>query len=352
MPTRKKRSERMKISVLGAGSWGTAMARMLAQKHENVVLWGRNPKLIEELEAYHENREYLPGVVLPARLQFTEQIHNAVANATVIVLATPSQAVRQTTATIKNYLNDQSIIVSAAKGLETNSLKRMSEIIAEEIPWIADRIAVISGPNHAEEVGLEYPATTVVAAKSRSIAESVQDLFILPYFRVYTNPDVAGVELGGALKNIVALGAGVAEGLGFGDNSKAALITRGLAEVSRLGVAMGANPATFAGLAGIGDLVVTCTSKHSRNRRAGLLIAAGKTMSEIEQETRMVVEGIRSTLAAYHLAKRYSIEMPITQQIYSVLYEHKSPKDAVLELMTRSRTHEVEEVVLNSIWTD
>lgn len=342
----------VKIAVLGAGSWGTAIARMLAQKYENVCLWARNPKLAAELNVKRENSDYLPGVLLPASLSYTCELKTAVEDADFVFLATPSQAVRNTAGLIRPFIKDIAIVINAAKGLETSSMKRMSQVIAEELPMQADRTAILSGPNHAEEVGLEFPTTTVVAAHARAIAESVQDVLILPYFRVYTNPDVAGVELGGALKNIIALGAGIAEGLGFGDNSKAALMTRGLAEISRLGVAMGANPLTFAGLSGVGDLVVTCTSGHSRNRRAGILIAQGKSASEIENETKMVVEGIRSTFAAYQLAKQHNIEMPITEQIYQALYENKSPKDAVFDLMMRTRTHEVEEVVISSYWNN
>lgn len=342
----------MKIAVLGAGSWGTAIARMLAQKYSNVCLWARNPKLVNELNDKRENCDYLPGVLLPDSLCYTSELAVAVRDADFIILATPSLAVRTTAKYIGSYVKETAIIVSAAKGLETGSMKRMSQIIAEEIPMLADRVAALSGPNHAEEVGMEFPTTTVVAANEREIAERVQDILILPYFRVYTNPDIAGVELGGALKNIIALGAGIAEGLGFGDNSKAALMTRGLAEIARLGVAMEANPLTFAGLSGVGDLIVTCTSRHSRNRRAGILIAQGKSVSEIEHETKMVVEGIRSTMAAYQLAKQHNIEMPITEQIYLVLYENKPPKDAVFDLMMRTRTHEVEDVVISSSWNN
>ncbi|MCX7779817.1 MAG: NAD(P)H-dependent glycerol-3-phosphate dehydrogenase [Negativicutes bacterium] len=342
----------MKVTVLGAGSWGTVMARMLGQKHKAVTLWVRSPELKEKIALRRENSDYLPNVILPETVSFTSDIREAAAQAKYIVIATPSHAVRQTVRQIADVVEPDTIIVSAAKGLETDSLKRMSEVIASEIPLQAGNIAVLSGPNHAEEVGVQYPTTSVVAAVSREVAEAVQDLFLLPYFRVYTNPDIAGVELGGALKNIIALGAGVAEGLGFGDNSKAALMTRGLAEISRLGVAMNATPATFAGLSGLGDLIVTCTSRHSRNRRAGLLLAQGKSLVQVEAETKMVVEGIRATLAAYRLARLHGVEMPITEQIYLILYEGKSPHDAVFDLMMRSRTHEAEEVVINNYWNN
>jgi len=341
----------MKIAVIGAGSWGTAMAVMLGQKHDEVILWARSGELAGKMTKTRQNDGYLPGIFIPSTVFCTDNLGQAVSNAQVVVVATPSQAVRKTVERIANDIPDTAVIVTAAKGLELGSFKRMSEVIAEAIPVLAERIAVISGPNHAEEVGLEYPSATVVAAKSREVAELIQDVFMTAYFRVYTNPDIIGVELGGALKNIIALGAGIVEGLGFGDNTKAALMTRGLAEIARLGVAMGADPLTFAGLSGIGDLMVTCTSRHSRNRRAGILLAQGKTVEEIEQETSMVVEGIRATMAAYRLAGQFKVEMPITEQTYHVLYQGKSPKEAVLDLMTRGRTYETEEVVMDKlIW--
>ncbi|MDF2571570.1 MAG: hypothetical protein K0R55_3174 [Sporomusa sp.] len=339
----------MHIAVIGAGSWGTALAAVLGQKHQSVTLWVRSAELRGQIQTTRENTSYLPGCKLPKSVTVTHKLCEAASDSTLIVLATPSHAVRQTAAELAPYIDANSIIVSAAKGLELTSVKRMSEVIAEELPLIAGQIAVLSGPNHAEEVALGHPTATVAAATSRKVAEYVQDTFMLPYFRVYTNPDINGVELAGALKNIIALGAGIADGLGFGDNTKSALMTRGLAEIARLGIAMGANPLTFAGLAGIGDLIATCTSVHSRNRRAGIMLAAGKTVDQIQVETSMVVEGIRATKAAYQLAANYAVDMPITEQIYHVLYQNKSPKEAVLELMTRSRTHEVEEVALNNL---
>jgi len=301
------------------------------------------------MQQTRQNSAYLPGVSLPERLICTSDLEQAVSGAELILLATPSHAIRETARGICPHLQNEAIIVSAAKGLESGTYKRMTQVIAEEIPQLADRVAALSGPNHAEEVGRQQPTASVVAAASLAVAEAVQDAFMLPFFRVYTNPDVVGVELGGALKNIIALGAGAAEGLGFGDNTKAALMTRGLAEIARLGLALGANPLTFAGLAGVGDLMVTCTSRHSRNRRAGMLLAEGKTAEQIQLQTNMVVEGIRATGAAYELSRTSQIEMPITEQIYQVLYEGKSPKTAVLELMTRGKTHEVEEVALNGV---
>ncbi|WP_371370852.1 NAD(P)H-dependent glycerol-3-phosphate dehydrogenase [Sporomusa aerivorans] len=339
----------MSIAVIGAGSWGTALAGILGQKHPSVTLWVRSPELAEHIANSRENSGYLPGYILPSTVTVTNSLLKATIGSRLIVLVTPSHAIRQMARELAPLIGVNTIVVSAAKGLEVTTVKRMSEIISEEIPLIADRVAVLSGPNHAEEVALSHPTATVAAARSRLVAETVQAAFMLPFFRVYTNPDIIGVELAGALKNIIALGAGIAEGLSFGDNAKSALMTRGLAEITRLGMAMGAAPLTFSGLAGIGDLIATCTSVHSRNRRAGLQLAAGKTVSEIQSETAMVVEGIKATKAAYQLARKHQVAMPITEQIFQVLYERKSPRDAVLELMTRSRTHEVEEVVGNNL---
>ncbi|SDL56875.1 glycerol 3-phosphate dehydrogenase (NAD(P)+) [Dendrosporobacter quercicolus] len=341
----------MKIAVIGAGSWGTAMAVMLGQKHDSVALWARNEALAEQMNDNRCNERYLPGVSIPPGVMTTSQLPAALLGAELVVLATPSQAVRETVNRISSYVSDTAIIVTATKGFELSSGLRMSEVIAEAAPRLKNRIAVLSGPNHAEEVGRAQPSATVVASNHPPVAEQVQDAFMLPYFRVYTNPDMIGVELGGALKNIIALGAGIAEGLEFGDNTKAALMTRGLAEIARLGVAMGADPLTFAGLSGIGDLMVTCTSRHSRNRRAGILLAQGQAADQIALGTNMVVEGIRTTAAAYGLAEKYRVEMPITEQIYQVIYAEKSPREAVLDLMTRGRTQEAEEVVNDqAIW--
>jgi glycerol-3-phosphate dehydrogenase (NAD(P)+) len=346
----KRRSDGVKVAVIGAGSWGTAIAGMLGERHNTVILWAREEALAGEMKKTRQNVKYLPDVKLPASVAITSDLSVAAKNADIVVVVTPSHGVRQIAARLNGMVSPEAIVVSAAKGLEIGSLKRMSEVIAEEIPYLKERIAALSGPNHAEEVGQKQPTASVVACSSRQCAEVVQDVFMAPYFRVYTNPDIIGVELGGALKNIIALGAGIAEGLLFGDNAKAALMTRGLAEISRLGIAMGAKPSTFAGLAGVGDLIVTCTSQHSRNRRAGMMLAEGKSVKAVETATKMVVEGIRSTLAAYELAKRYDVDMPIAGQIYRVLYEGINPKDGVTELMSRVRTHEVEEVAVIDNW--
>ncbi len=334
----------MKIAVIGAGGWGTALAALLGDNGHKVDLWARNPATAVELAATRRNRRYLPDVTLPANVDCTADLAAAAAGAAIVIIAAPSHAVRATAAAVAPRVAAGAVVVSAAKGLEVGTLKRMSEVIAEEIPAAAARIVALSGPNHAEEVGARQPTATVAASLSRQAAETVQEALMAPHFRVYTNPDIIGVELGGALKNIIALGAGIGDGLGYGDNAKAALMTRGLAEITRLGVALQARPLTFAGLSGIGDLIVTCTSRHSRNRRAGLALAAGRTVGEIEGETGMVVEGIRSTLAAYQLSRRLGVEMPITAEIHRVLYEGAGPREAVARLMGRGRTHELEEV--------
>lgn len=339
----------MKIAIIGAGSWGTAMAAMLGEKHSNVWLWIRSKILSETIHQTRINEGYLPGITIPSNVTCSSDLEKVTSGAAVIIIATPSHAMRETAERLSAIVSPETIIVSAAKGFESNSLLRMSQVIKECIPAIDEKIAVISGPNHAEEIGLKYPSATVVASKSRIVAEFIQDIFMMPYFRVYTNPDIIGVELGGALKNIIALGAGIVEGLGFGDNTKAALMTRGITEITRLGVAMGAQPFTFSGLSGIGDLIVTCTSKHSRNRRAGILLAQGKTVQEIQSKTKMVVEGINATWATFQLATKHEIEMPIVEQMFSVLYKDKPPKDALIDLMLRGRTDEVEEIVVDKL---
>lgn len=337
------------IAVLGAGSWGTAIAALLATKGYPVYLWARSQATVDDIKAVGQNEKYLPGVVLSPTMQITNSLKTALAQANVVVIVTPSHGVREIIKQAAPYLHKDTYIVSATKGLELGSLLRMTEVIAGELPFPTERLAVLSGPNHAEEVSRGMPSTTVIAAPKKMIAEYLQDVFMTPTFRVYTNPDVVGVEIGGALKNIIALGAGMADGLNFGDNSKAALMTRGLAEITRLGMAMGARALTFAGLSGLGDLVVTCTSMHSRNRRAGIELGQGRKMDEVVASTGMVVEGIRTTKAAYSLARQYKVEMPITEQIYKILYEAKDPRAAVLDLMLRGKTHETEEVVAGDL---
>lgn len=332
------------IAVLGAGSWGTAIALLLDEKGKRVRLWARSSEFVALLDAIRENKNYLPGVVLPSSIEITSDISLALRDRRLVVLAVPSQSIREVARLIRPFLRPGTVLVNAAKGLEKTTCLRMSQVISEELPEYAERVAVLSGPSHAEEVARKMPTAVVVASRSPEVAEYVQDVFMAPYFRVYTNSDLVGVEFGGALKNIIALGAGIAEGLGFGDNTKAALITRGLTEISRLGVALGANPVTFLGLTGVGDLVVTATSIHSRNRRAGYLLGQGFSLEETLARVGMVVEGVDTTKAAKLLSLRYGIEMPITEQMHAVLFEGLEPKVAVSSLMMRPKRHEVEDI--------
>ncbi|MFG6494380.1 NAD(P)H-dependent glycerol-3-phosphate dehydrogenase [Fictibacillus sp. UD] len=333
------------VAVLGAGSWGTALAIVLADNGHDVRLWGRREEQVVEINKEHRNEKYLPGVELPENIKATTQLEECVKDADTIVLVTPTKAMRDVLNLLKNNLASPVTIVHASKGIEPGTYKRISEIIEEELPEsVLESVVVLSGPSHAEEVSLRQPTTVTVSSANMQAAERVQDLFINQNFRVYTNPDVIGVELGGALKNIIALGAGLSDGLGYGDNAKAALITRGLAEIARLGTHMGANPLTFSGLTGIGDLIVTCTSVHSRNWRAGNMLGKGMKLEDVLENMGMVVEGVRTTQAAYELSKREEVEMPITQVLYDVLFNGKGAKQAVDDLMQRSRTHEVEDV--------
>jgi len=328
------------VAVYGAGSWGSALAVVLANAGHQVSLIGRHADEMEHMRTHRENTRYLPGVVLPPEVQPTTDL--ALLNAELVVFSVPSHSVRQAARMVKDYLKPGCIVVNTAKGMEEGSHLRLSEVLTEELP--DNRIAVLSGPSHAEEVGLNMP-TTVVVASDVETAKVVQDLMMTPEFRIYTNPDVIGVELGGALKNVIALCTGIAEGLGFGDNTKAALMTRGLAEIARLGVAQGGHPLTFAGLSGIGDLIVTCTSPHSRNRRAGVALGKGMPLETVLKDIGMVVEGVRATRIAYQLGLEKHISMPITEQAYKVLFEGADPRVAVLDLMRRGKRHELEEVV-------
>lgn len=332
-----------KICVLGAGSWGTALALVVAKKGYNVSMWTLSEDQCQKVNSTRENVDYLPGVNIPKNIHITTDLKEAINDSSVIVLAVPSQAIRSVFKQIKPFVNKNQILVDVAKGLEKGTGLRLSQVCEKELPEC--KYVVLSGPSHAEEVSRDIPTTVVVASEDLTTAEKIQDIFMSPKFRVYTNPDVVGVELGGALKNIIAFGAGICDGLGYGDNAKAALMTRGIREISRLGVAMGAETSTFSGLSGIGDLIVTCTSMHSRNRRAGILIGQGKSLEETLKEVKMVVEGITATEVAYEVAKKLNIEMPITNAIYSVLHDGANPDEVVDELMMRNRTHEVEEVV-------
>jgi len=336
-----------KIAVIGAGGWGTAVAIILAKKGHQVTLWARREEFCTELEAHRENTHYLPGVLLPANITITPSVAEAAQDKDVLVNATPVKAVRETAQAFKDFIVPDTIIVSLSKGLEPKSYLRCSQVLAE-VAGHPNRVAVISGPNHAEEVARDIPTTTVASGNVMETAEAVQEIFMTPKFRVYTNPDIVGVEIAGALKNIIALAAGVCDGLGFGDNTKAALMTRGIAEITRLGIMLGAQPLTFAGLAGIGDLIATCTSKHSRNWRTGYALGRGKNIQDILSRSEMVVEGINTTETASILAQHYNTSMPITNALREVIFEGKAPQLAVMELMLRGKTNEREELSENT----
>ena len=328
-----------KIGMIGAGSWGTALSWLLANNGHSVVVWSALADEISMLRDYRENRSKLPGVILPDSGSFTTELKEAMEGMDLLVLAVPSPFTRSTAKQMKDLVAEGQIIVNVAKGIEEGTLMTLSQIIEQEVPQ-AD-VAVLSGPSHAEEVGKGLPTTIVAGAKTKSTAEYVQNLFMSPVFRVYTSPDVLGIELGAALKNVVALAAGIADGLGYGDNTKAALITRGITEIARLGTAMGGRFETFCGLSGIGDLIVTCASMHSRNRRAGILIGKGYTMEEAMKEVKMVVEGVYSAKAAMGLAEKYGIQLPIIEQVNEVLFNGKPAADAVRDLMLRDKKIEI-----------
>lgn len=333
-------------AVVGAGSWGTALAMVLADNGLGVRLWSHNEEQVKEINQFHTNKKYLPGIDLPELIVGYASLSDALANIKHVILAVPTKAIREVIRKIQAVVTSPIMITHVSKGIEPDTLMRISEIIKEEMPEeLLDAVVVLSGPSHAEEVSLRHPTTVAVTSESMEAAEEIQDLFINHNFRVYTNSDVIGVEIGGALKNIIALAVGITDGLGYGDNAKAALMTRGLAEIARLGTKMGANPLTFSGLAGIGDLIVTCTSVHSRNWRAGNLLGKGKTLEEVLDSMGMVVEGVRTTKAAYQLAEKYEVKMPITRVLYDVLFNGKNAKDGVEVLMGRSKTHEMEDLV-------
>lgn len=334
-----------KVVVLGAGSWGTALSIVLAEKGHDCLIWSHREDQAVEINQDHTNRKYLPDTSLPEKLKATSSLLEAINHSKIVVIAVPTKGIREVCQNMKQYINEPILFVHVSKGIEPDSLKRISEMMREELPseMIKD-IVVLSGPSHAEEVILKHPTTVTAACENIESAKAIQDLFMHGYFRVYTNTDVIGVEMGGALKNIIALAAGITDGLGYGDNAKAALITRGLAEIARLGTKMGARPLTFSGLTGIGDLIVTCTSVHSRNWRAGNLLGKGMKLEEVLDQMGMVVEGVRTTKAAYQLSKLHDVPMPITHGLYKVLFEEIDPKTAVDELMDRVKKHEMEDL--------
>lgn len=323
------------IGIIGAGSWGIALAVLLHNNGHKITVWSILQDEIDMLNAEHEHKDKLPGVKLAEDMAFTTDMKSAIEGKDILVLAVPSPFIRNTANSMREYVSERQIIVNVAKGIEEKTLMTLSQVIEDEIPQ-AD-VAVLSGPSHAEEVGRSIPTTIVVGAKTQKTAEYIQNTFMSDVFRVYTSPDVLGIELGAALKNVVALAAGIADGLGYGDNTKAALITRGITEIARLGMVLGGKFETFCGLSGIGDLIVTCASVHSRNRKAGVLIGQGKTMEEAMAEVKMVVEGVHSAKAAMGLAKKYDVELPIIEQVNEVLFNNKSAAEAVRDLMIRDK---------------
>ncbi|MBO6259502.1 MAG: NAD(P)H-dependent glycerol-3-phosphate dehydrogenase [Lachnospiraceae bacterium] len=327
-----------KIGVIGAGSWGIALAWLLINNGHEVQVWSAIESEIDMLKKEHEHKDKLPGVKLQESMEFTTDLADACRDKDLLVLAVPSIFTRSTAKSMKDLVKDGQIITNVAKGVEEDTLLTLSQIIEEEIPQAV--VTVLCGPSHAEEVAKGLPTTVVSGAHKKADAEYVQNIFSSKVFRVYTSPDMLGMELGAALKNVVALAAGMADGMGFGDNTKAALITRGIAEITRLGTAMGGKAETFAGLTGIGDLIVTCGSVHSRNRKAGYLMGQGKTAKEAMDEVKMVVEGVYSAKAALSLAKKYNVEMPIVEKVNEILFEDKLAKDALEELMTRDKKSE------------
>lgn len=324
-----------KIGIIGAGSWGTALALLMHNNGHQVIVWSIIESEVEMLKTKRQHESKLPGVILPEEIEITNNLQEAMNHRDLLILAVPSPFTRSTAHSMKEFLVDGQKVVNVAKGIEESTLYTLSEVIEEELPT-AD-VAVLSGPSHAEEVGKCLPTTCVAGAHTKETAEFLQNLFMSPVFRVYTSPDMLGMELGGALKNVIALAAGIADGLGYGDNTKAALITRGIAEIARLGIKMGAKMETFCGLTGIGDLIVTCASVHSRNRRAGYLMGKGYTMQEAMDEVKMVVEGVYSAKAAMGLAEKYQVELPIISQVNKILFEGKNAAEAVRELMLRDK---------------
>ncbi len=335
-----------KVGIIGAGSWGTALSWLLHNNGNEVTMWSVMEEEINMLKEFHEQKDKLPGVILSEDTVFTTDLEEAATGRDVLVLAVPSPFTRSTAGKLAPYVKDGQKIVNVAKGIEEQTLMPLSEIIEQEIPNA--NVAVLSGPSHAEEVGKGIPTTIVVGAKDKETAEYLQTLLMSNVFRVYISSDVLGIELGAALKNVVALAAGMADGLGYGDNTKAALITRGIAEIARLGIHMGGRIETFYGLTGIGDLIVTCASVHSRNRRAGMLIGKGATMEEAMKEVKMVVEGVYSAKAGYGLARKYQVPVPIIEQVNRILFEGKPAAEAVTELMLRRK--KVENIDLRQLY--
>ena len=331
-----------KISVIGSGGWGIALTILLHKNGHELTVWSVDKKEAEELKITRENKAKLANILLPEDIVVTDDLKEAVTDKDILVLAVPSKAVRSVSKSLKDIVKEKQIIVNVAKGLEEDTLATMTDIIEEELKGKNPQVAVLSGPSHAEEVGKGIPTTCVVSAHNKELTLYLQNIFMNPAFRVYTSPDMLGVEVGGALKNVIALAAGIADGLNYGDNTKAALITRGIKEIASLGVAMGGEQSTFYGLTGLGDLIVTCASMHSRNRRAGILLGQGKTLDEAIKEVNMVVEGVYSAKSALMAARKYNVEIPIIEQVNAVLFENKNAAEAVNELMIRDKKLEIQ----------
>ena len=330
-----------KITVFGMGSFGTALANVLAENGHTVLMWGKNEDSVKELNDHHQNKRYLKDVVLDSRIKATSDIKEAVNFTDIYLMALPTKAMREVTSEIDSLIDSKKTFIHVAKGIENDTFKRVSEMIEDSISEDHNGgIGVLSGPSHAEEVVIKQPTTVAASSKDEKVSKLIQDLFMNDYLRVYSNNDLVGVELGGALKNIIAVASGIVAGMGYGDNAKAALMTRGLAEISRLGEKLGADPMTFLGLGGIGDLIVTCTSTHSRNYTLGFKLGQGQTMDEALNEMNMVVEGIYTTNSVYHLAKQQNVDMPITNALYKVLFEDNPVKDSVKDLMGRDKKSE------------
>ncbi len=334
--------QKYKVAVLGAGSWGIALALVLDHNGHDVTLWEFRPDAAERLRQTRDAKEFLPGIKIPVSIQIKNDLEQACSDKNILIVAVPSHVVRSVGERLNRLtFEDPPILVNVAKGVENDTLMRMSEVLEQTINWSnKNNIVTLSGPSHAEEVSRQIPTAIVSASTNLYAAEIIQQVFMNEYFRVYTNQDIIGVELGGALKNIIAIAAGICDGAGFGDNTKAALQPRGLVEIVRLGTAMGAEPITFAGLSGMGDLIVTCMSRHSRNRYVGEQIGKGRKLDDILKEMVMVAEGVKTTRAAYQLSKKYNVEMPITSQAYQILFEGKDARNALKELMLRGPKEE------------
>lgn len=340
---RERKKRKKQVAVLGAGSWGTSLAILLNDNGHDVMLWEKFPELAGTLRRDHENKRFLPGVSIPWTIDITSDLNEALSGSKYIVFVTPSHTIREVArmAVIQDDFDTRARVINASKGLEQKTLCRMSTVLREELPQKNDYITGLLGPSHAEEVSRKMPTSVVIAGTRQSVLDDIQDLFMTEHFRVYTNTDLIGVEFGVSLKNTIAIAAGICDGLGYGDNTKAALITRGLAEIKRLATRLGAKKETFSGLSGVGDLIVTCMSRHSRNRYVGQQIGKGKKLKEVLEGMVMIAEGVNTTKAAVQLAKRASVELPIAEQVYSVLFHNKKPEKAIRDLMLRKAKKEM-----------